>query len=68
MSSVHYALTAPDNAVFEPINDEYVAENAGIAPDIAVHQDAKALAAGRDPQLERRVKELLEQLATRKVR
>ncbi|MFT5312031.1 MAG: tricorn protease, partial [Paraglaciecola sp.] len=67
-SSVHYglvdggALTAPDNAVFDPISNEWLAENKGIAPDIAVYQDAKSLAGGKDPQLERAVVELLEQL------
>lgn len=64
-SSVHYglvdggALTAPDNAVFDPINNKYIAENEGVAPDIAVRQDAKALSEGRDPQLERAVQEVL---------
>ena len=67
-SSVHYrlidggALTAPDNAVFDPINNEWVGENVGIAPDIAVYQDAKSLDNDKDPQLERAVKELLKQL------
>ena len=64
-SSTHYAmidggsLTAPDNAVFDPINNVFVAENEGVAPDIEVRQDAKALAEGRDPQLERAVQEVL---------
>uniref|UniRef100_UPI004048A66E S41 family peptidase n=4 Tax=Roseivirga sp. TaxID=1964215 RepID=UPI004048A66E len=64
-SSTHYALidggslTAPDNAVFDPINNEWVAENKGVAPDIAVRQDTKALSQGKDPQLERAVQELL---------
>ncbi len=64
-SSVHYslidggALTAPDNAVFDPINNKWVAENEGVAPDIAVRQDAKSLSEGVDPQLERAVKEVL---------
>ena len=70
-SSVHYrlvdggALTAPDNAVFDPLKNEWVGENKGIAPDITVYQDAKSLAAGKDPQLERAVFELLEQLEGR---
>ncbi|GHE83969.1 S41 family peptidase [Thalassotalea profundi] len=70
-SSVHYrlvdggALTAPDNAVFDPIANEWVGENKGIAPDINVYQDAKSLAEGKDPQLERAVIELLEQLEGR---
>ena len=72
-SSVHYplvdggSLSAPDNAVFDPINNEWVGENKGIAPDIEVYQDAKSLDAGKDPQLERAVIELLEQLEGQKV-
>lgn len=71
-SSTHYrlidggSLTAPDNAVFDPINNKWVAENSGVAPDIAVRQNAKALELGNDPQLERAVKELLKQLRGRK--
>ena len=67
-SSVHYslvdggALTAPDNAVFDPINNKWIGENVGIAPDISVRQDAKSLADGKDPQLERAVKEVLKLL------
>ena len=69
-SSVHYslidggALTAPDNAVFDPINNKWIAENEGVAPDIAVRQDAVSLSKGKDPQLERAVKEVLELLKT----
>jgi tricorn protease len=64
-SSVHYqlvdggALTAPDNAVFDPINHKWIAENEGVPPDIEVRQDALALSKGGDPQLERAVKEAL---------
>jgi len=64
-SSVHYSLvdggylTSPDNAVFDPINKRWIAENEGVPPDIAVRQDALSLAAGRDPQLERAVEEAL---------
>ncbi|NVK53552.1 MAG: PDZ domain-containing protein, partial [Flavobacteriaceae bacterium] len=71
-SSSHYAmidggyLTAPDNAVFDPVKNEWVGENKGIAPDIAVRQDAKSLEQGNDPQLERAVKELLKQLKGKK--
>ncbi|MEM9525875.1 MAG: S41 family peptidase, partial [Bacteroidota bacterium] len=67
-SSVHYglvdggALTSPDNAVFDPEENEYIGENKGIAPDIPVRQDAKSLAAGKDPQLERAVQEVLKML------
>ncbi len=71
-SSVHYALvdggalTAPDNAVFDPINNKYIAENEGVAPDIAVRQDAKSLSEGRDPQLEKAVEEALRLLKEQK--
>jgi tricorn protease len=64
-SSVHYALvdggglTAPDNAVFDPINNKWIAENEGIPPDINVCIDAASVATGRDPQLERAVEEAL---------
>ncbi|WP_319481079.1 PDZ domain-containing protein [uncultured Draconibacterium sp.] len=64
-SSVHYslvdggALTAPDNAVFDPVNNEWIAENKGVAPDIEVQQDTKSLEKGKDPQLERAVQEVL---------
>ena len=64
-SSVHYslidggALTAPDNAIFDPINNIWIAENEGVPPDIEVDLDARTVAAGRDPQLERAVQEAL---------
>jgi tricorn protease len=64
-SSVHYSLvdggyiTAPDNAIFDPINNKWIAENQGIPPDIDVRQDAMALSRGRDPQLERAVEEMM---------
>jgi tricorn protease len=67
-SSVHYplvdggALTAPDNAVFDPIGGRWIGENEGIPPDIEVLIDARSAAEGRDPQLERGVEELLKLL------
>jgi tricorn protease len=70
-SSTHYAmvdggsLTAPDNAVFDPINNVYIAENEGVPPDIEVLMDARSVAAGRDPQLERAVQEALRLLEER---
>jgi len=71
-SSTHYGLidggrlTAPDNAVFDPINNKWIAENVGVAPDIEVRQDAKALSNGNDPQLERAIEELMKQLGIKK--
>lgn len=64
-SSVHYTmidggyLTAPTSAVFDPLNNRFIAENEGVPPDIEVILDAKSVAAGRDPQLERAVQEAL---------
>jgi tricorn protease len=71
-SSTHYLmidggrLTSPDNAVFDPINNKFIAENVGVPPDIEVRQDAQSLNAGRDPQLERAVSELMKQLGTKR--
>lgn len=64
-SSTHYPMvdggriTAPDNAVFDPINNKWIAENEGVPPDIEVRMDAKSVSQGRDPQIERGVAELL---------
>jgi tricorn protease len=52
-------LTAPNNAVFDPINNRWIAENEGVPPDIEVLMDAKSVAEGHDPQLERAVQEVL---------
>lgn len=60
------SLTAPDNAVFDPATNTWIAENKGVAPDIAVRQNAKSLEKGSDPQLERAVTELLSQLKGKK--
>ena len=67
-SSRHYAfldggsMTAPDNAVFDPINNKWVAENIGVAPDIEQKISAIAVSKGRDLQLEKAVEETLKLL------
>ena len=67
-SSVHYAfvdggaMTAPDNAVFDPVKGEWIAENIGVAPDIEQKISAQAVAQGKDLQLERAVAEALKLL------
>jgi tricorn protease len=64
-SSVHYAFvdggaeTAPDNAVFDPGQHQWIAENQGVPPDIEQRLDAVSVAKGRDVQLERAVQECL---------
>ncbi len=55
-------ITSPCSAVFS--GDHWVAENEGVPPDIPVYFDAKDYAAGRDPQLERAVREALKLLET----
>lgn len=64
-SSVHYRMidggtvTAPDNAVYDPVAQKWVAENTGVAPDIEQKLDAISVSKGRDLQLERAVQEVL---------
>jgi len=52
------AITSPCSAIFD-LKGNWVAENEGVPPDIEVLLDAKSVAAGRDPQLERGVQEAL---------
>jgi tricorn protease len=54
-------ITAPPIAIWSE-SGEWVAENKGVAPDIEVDQDPAAVRAGHDPQLERAVTYLLEQM------
>jgi tricorn protease len=67
-SSVHYgfvdggAMTAPDNAIFDPIQNKWVAENTGVAPDIEQRITALAVSKGQDLQLEKAVEEALKLL------
>lgn len=53
------SVTAPVFRIFDPINNVWVGENEGIPPDIEVLMDEKSVSAGRDPQLERAVTEVL---------
>jgi tricorn protease len=52
------SVTAPNFGFFSPAG-QWDVENHGVAPDIEVDQDPKSVAEGRDPQLERAVKEAL---------
>ncbi|HTL05235.1 MAG TPA: PDZ domain-containing protein [Gemmatimonadales bacterium] len=54
-------ITAPSTAVFG-LNGEWPAEGEGVPPDLEVPLDAKSVAAGHDPQLERGVAEALKLL------
>ncbi len=54
-------VTAPSVAFFSP-SGEWDVENHGVAPDVEVDMDPKAVAEGHDPQLERAVTVALEEL------
>jgi tricorn protease len=54
-------VTAPSRGFWTPNNDWEV-ENHGVAPDVEVEQDPKAVREGRDPQLEKTVALLLADL------
>jgi tricorn protease len=51
-------VTAPSSAVWGP-DGTWDAENVGIPPDIEVEHDPELVRQGRDPQLERAIKEVL---------
>jgi tricorn protease len=55
------AVTAPHWALWFP-NGKWDVENNGVAPDLEVEYDPKAVRAGHDPQLERAVALVLEEL------
>ena len=52
-------VTAPWPAVYDAVHNLYMAENVGIPPDIEVINDARAVAQGRDPQLDRGIAEAM---------
>ncbi len=53
--------TAPNLAIWTP-EGGWVVENVGVPPDIEVEMDPAAVAAGKDPQLERAIAEVMAQL------
>lgn len=57
------SITSPNFGVYN-LNGEYIIENEGVAPDIFVEQLPKDLLEGQDPQLEKTVKLLLEEIKT----
>ncbi|WP_268033848.1 S41 family peptidase [Algoriphagus sp. PAP.12] len=56
-------MVAPRGGFYD-LNGEWAVEGVGISPDIPVEQTPKDVIAGKDPQLERAVKEALDRLAT----
>src|SRR5262249_49762607 len=55
------AVTAPDLAIFP--EDGWTVENVGVSPDIDVEQAPAAVAAGKDPQLDKAIEVVLDELA-----
>ena len=58
--------TAPSSGVWNP-NGEWEVENRGITPDIEVDMDPELVRAGHDPQLEKAVQVVMEDLAAHPV-
>ncbi len=54
-------ITAPNLAIWTP-DGGFIVENEGVAPDIAVEQTPKDVIAGHDPQLERAIAWITEEL------
>ena len=55
-------VTAPSSGVYNPLSGEWEVENIGVAPDVEVEQDPALVRKGRDPQLEKAVEVVLEEL------
>jgi tricorn protease len=55
------SVTAPRTALYN-LNGEFDIENKGVAPDVEVEDDPKSVAAGHDPQLEKAIAILLDEL------
>jgi len=55
-------VSAPSSGVYNPISGEWEVENIGVAPDIEVELDPALVRQGRDPQLEKAIEAVLEEL------
>lgn len=55
-------ITAPEFAIYDPKTNTIVAENTGIDPDIDIDNRPDLVAQGRDPQLEKAVEVVMEQI------
>jgi tricorn protease len=58
-------ISSPDDALYDPVTGKWVIEGPGVAPDIDVELDPALWRQGRDTQLERAVKEVLDELSKR---
>jgi tricorn protease len=55
-------LGAPSSGIYNPLTGEWEVENIGIPPDFEVEQDPALMRKGHDPQLEKAVEVVLEEL------
>jgi tricorn protease len=55
-------VSAPASAIYNPHSGQWEVENIGIAPDIEVEHDPELVHQGRDPQLEKAIEVVLEEL------
>jgi tricorn protease len=55
-------VSAPGSAVYNPLSGEWEVENIGIAPDVEIDQDPALVRQGRDPQLERAIQLVMDEL------
>ncbi|MFN7939390.1 MAG: PDZ domain-containing protein [Bryobacteraceae bacterium] len=53
---------APSSGIYNPLSGEWEVENVGVPADIEVEQDPAQVRKGRDPQLERAVEVVMEEL------
>ncbi|SUJ15629.1 Tricorn protease homolog 1 [Sphingobacterium spiritivorum] len=56
-------VTSPNFGIFD-LKGNYIIENEGVAPDVFVEQTPKEVLQGRDPQLEKTIQILLEEMKT----
>jgi tricorn protease len=55
-------VTAPSSGIYNPLSGEWEVENIGVGPDIEVEEDPALVRKGRDPQLEKAVEIVLEEM------
>lgn len=56
------SVTSPAFGIYDPQTGQWIAENTGVDPDIEIDDDPASAATGKDVQLERGVRYLMEQL------
>jgi tricorn protease len=55
-------VSAPSSAVWDPAASGFIAENTGITPDIEVEYEPELVRQGHDPQLEKAIAEIFQEL------